>query len=185
MWAAVTPNSRLFEGHLTPERLAATRTAPNAVTISTGDNYDKASTNLLCCGFPLPVTMTTVNSTASPREKIVNVVKVIITMIFDKFPRQIYLNALLHLPALYYSRVSRILHDAEETAAEVRKLYTPIPKPPVMQELVEEEKGREEERRQTELVAHFKSTWESFIDSTMREWKTLNIVSVLLLSYVK
>lgn len=28
------------------------------------------------------------------------------------------------------------------------------------------------------------STWEFFIDSVMREWKTFNIISVLLLSYV-
>ena len=29
-----------------------------------------------------------------------------------------------------------------------------------------------------------KVTWESFIDSIMREWKTFNIISVLLLSCV-
>ena len=29
-----------------------------------------------------------------------------------------------------------------------------------------------------------KSTWEAFIDSVVREWKTFNIISVLLLSYV-
>ncbi|KAF8068779.1 hypothetical protein FPV67DRAFT_1414919, partial [Lyophyllum atratum] len=32
--------------------------------------------------------------------------------------------------------------------------------------------------------ANLKSTWEAFIDSLLREWKTLNIVSVLLLSAI-
>jgi hypothetical protein len=31
-------------------------------------------------------------------------------------------------------------------------------------------------------LARFKNSWEEFIDSLLREWKTLNIVSALLLS---
>ncbi|KAJ7769068.1 hypothetical protein DFH07DRAFT_715511, partial [Mycena maculata] len=33
-------------------------------------------------------------------------------------------------------------------------------------------------------LLNFRSSWEGFIDSLMREWKTLNIISVLLLSLV-
>ena len=33
-------------------------------------------------------------------------------------------------------------------------------------------------------LLRFKGSWETFIDSLMREWKTLNLVSVLLLSSV-
>lgn len=33
-------------------------------------------------------------------------------------------------------------------------------------------------------LVRFKISWEAFIDSLMREWKTLNVVSALLLSYV-
>lgn len=33
-------------------------------------------------------------------------------------------------------------------------------------------------------LIRFKHSWEAFIDSLMREWKTLNFVSALLLSYV-
>jgi hypothetical protein len=90
------------------------------------------------------------------------------------------------------------LEDAELTVPVVRKLYTPVPPNQVVEELAAEEEEKEKreeeekeekeekERRQKEdplmSVAHFKSTWESFVDSIMREWKTLNIVSVLLLS---
>jgi hypothetical protein len=34
------------------------------------------------------------------------------------------------------------------------------------------------------LNSRLRAAWEAFIDSLVREWKTLNIVSVLLLSYV-
>ena len=33
-------------------------------------------------------------------------------------------------------------------------------------------------------LAKFKNSWEEFIDSLLREWKTLNVVSALLLSSV-
>jgi len=33
-------------------------------------------------------------------------------------------------------------------------------------------------------LIRFKHSWEVFIDSLLREWKTLNVVSALLLSYV-
>jgi hypothetical protein len=33
-------------------------------------------------------------------------------------------------------------------------------------------------------LVRFKNSWEAFIDSLLREWKTLNVVSALLLSYV-
>lgn len=33
-------------------------------------------------------------------------------------------------------------------------------------------------------LARFKNSWEAFIDSLMREWKTQNVVSALLLSSV-
>ena len=33
-------------------------------------------------------------------------------------------------------------------------------------------------------LARFKHSWEAFIDTLMREWKTFNVVSALLLSYV-
>jgi hypothetical protein len=33
-------------------------------------------------------------------------------------------------------------------------------------------------------LIRFKHSWEAFIDSLLREWKTLNVVSALLLSYV-
>lgn len=199
MWVGVTPfhKAELMPGMRPPHPSVALPTT-NALeggggTIAlselAGETYNHDPTNLLCCGLPLPITMTTISSTTGPRRKTVHTLQVVFTIVFDKLPRQLYLGAFLHLPALYATRVSRILEDAELTVHNVRKLYTPVSGHKVIEELAAEEaekkKREEREREEPSLsVAHFKSTWESFVDSIMHEWKTLNIVSVLLLSAI-
>ncbi|KAH6916441.1 hypothetical protein BKA70DRAFT_1092833, partial [Coprinopsis sp. MPI-PUGE-AT-0042] len=99
-------------------------------------------------------------------------------------PKEIYIFFLLRLPALYFSRVSRIFEEADMTLGEIKKMaldsaasntksrafdavwYLPKPQqmPPAYEDL--------------------RNTWEAFIDSVMREWKTFNIISVLLLSAI-
>jgi hypothetical protein len=58
---------------------------------------------------------------------------------------------------------------------EVQKLYAP--EAAGMGKIVKSEEP-------SLLIVHFKSTWELFVDNIMCEWNTLNIVSVLLLTYV-
>jgi hypothetical protein len=95
----------------------------------------------------------------------------IFRFLFDTLPRQLYLHFLLRLPAFYFSRVARIFEEAEMSMPEIKKMalthsgqpYDALSLQPVDSKL--------------------KNTWETFIDSLLREWKTLNIVSVLLLSY--
>lgn len=109
--------------------------------------------------------------------------KLVVVILFDKLPRQLYVNALLRLPALYSTRVLRILEDAELTMPEVRKLYVPaLDGAKADEEVAGGEKMNSKEPSLS--IVHFKSTWESFVDDIMHEWNTLNIVSVLLLSYV-
>ncbi|KAF8638241.1 hypothetical protein AX17_002263 [Amanita inopinata Kibby_2008] len=107
----------------------------------------------------------------------------LLAFIFDTIPRQIYLHLLLRLPSLYFSRVARIFEDADLTLPEIARLaHVTAP----------------EERKGTVGISGFpvipnappfqyailKTTWETFIDSLLREWKTLNLVSVLLLSAI-
>lgn len=129
--------------------------------------------------------------------------------LLDTFPRHLYLHALFRLPALYFSRVSRIFEDAEVSKHEVQRLIEacipaneendmsagiaanlgfsaafgtararnagsvlPFPedwKPPSV----------------SPALSRFKHSWETFVDTLIREWKTLNLVSVLLCTYVK
>jgi hypothetical protein len=42
--------------------------------------------------------------------------------IVDTLPRQVYLNFLLYLPAMYFSRVARIFEDAEVSKQEIERM---------------------------------------------------------------
>ena len=98
-------------------------------------------------------------------------------------PRQIYLHLLLRLPSLYFSRVARIFEEADLTLPELKKmaLETASQVSPNNFDPRWLEAGIDTVPPQYERL---KMTWESFIDSVMREWKTFNIISVLLLSCV-
>lgn len=112
----------------------------------------------------------------------------------DTLPRQIYLCLLLRLPAVYFSRVARIFEDAEVSRNDMQRIIEsnrpsklsttsnrvadnvappvlPFPEdwtPPAV----------------SPALARFKNSWEEFIDSLLREWKTLNLVSALVCSSV-
>lgn len=104
----------------------------------------------------------------------------------DTLPRQVYLHFLLRLPYLYFSRVDRIFQEADLTLEEVKEM--------ALQASAEDNKTFQYNILDMGLYYHpegtnlspayqrLKSAWEHFIDNLMREWKTLNIVSVLLLS---
>lgn len=112
----------------------------------------------------------------------------------DSIPRQLYLCLLLRLPAVYFSRVARIFEDAEVSRNDMQRIIEsnrpsklstadhrnennvapsvlPFPEdwtPPAV----------------SPALARFKNSWEEFIDSLLREWKTLNLVSALFCSFV-
>ena len=103
-------------------------------------------------------------------------------------PPQFYLHAQLRLPSLYFSRVSRIFQDAAVSRPELQRIIDAC-------EAVGTDSGR---YRTTGAIlpfpedwvppnvspslARFKLSWESFVASLVREWKTLNVLSALLLS---
>jgi hypothetical protein len=155
--------------------------------------------------------------------------------IVDTLPRQVYLILLLYLPAMYFSRVSRIFEDAEVSKQEIERMIacggtgpgmistragnnglpttgtwepnilaqsTPAhipmstfshPTPgvrstgvvsgsprgvaaPVSLPFLNEWKPP----FVSPALIRFKHSWEAFIDSLMREWKQLNVISALL-----
>ncbi|GJJ07955.1 hypothetical protein Clacol_002162 [Clathrus columnatus] len=95
--------------------------------------------------------------------------------------RQAYRHVLLRLPSIYFSRVSRVFTDAELSRPEVERMI--------------------ERRNQIDgshwpadhdwidpnvspAMIRFKESWEGFIESVLKEWKTLNVISALLLTAV-
>ncbi|KAG1740224.1 uncharacterized protein EDB91DRAFT_1329080 [Suillus paluster] len=114
----------------------------------------------------------------------------------DTLPRQVYLYLLLCLPSLYFSRIARIYEDAELSRPDIQRLVdacaprrpltsSPIPPgahyhPPPALPLADEWTTA----NVSPALVRFKQSWEAFIDSLLREWKTLNLVSALLLSAI-
>ena len=107
---------------------------------------------------------------------------------FDTLPRQLYLHSQLRLPSLYFSRVARIFEDAAVSRPEIQRIIDAV-------EAVETENLQGQSRtvrlpfpeewvppNVSPALARFKRSWEYFVDSLVREWKTLNVLSALLLS---
>ena len=98
------------------------------------------------------------------------------------FPKQMYLLLLLRLPSLYFSRVARIFEEADMSLPEIKKMALETASQGLTHEF--EMEMAFESPTVPPAYKRLTSTWESFIDSVMREWKTFNIISVLLLTYV-
>lgn len=94
--------------------------------------------------------------------------------------RQIYRHILLRLPSIYFTRVSRVFSDAEVSRPEVQRM-------------IEGRNRGDEWPADHEWVApnvspaliRFKESWETFVESVLKEWKTLNVLSALLLTCVQ
>ncbi|KAG8935476.1 hypothetical protein FRC02_008027 [Tulasnella sp. 418] len=93
--------------------------------------------------------------------------------------RQIYRHILLRLPSLYFARVWRIIFEAQVSKPEIERMIRsrnlgrdfPIAVqwvPPVV----------------PPGLSRFKNAWEDFVETLLKEWKTLNVVSALLLSAI-
>jgi len=99
--------------------------------------------------------------------------------LFDTIPRQVYLNCLLRMPYLYFYRVTRIFEEAQLRMSEIERMAV-------------EASGAWKSATGWDFrpIEHstpyenLQKSWDSFINDLLREWKTLNIVSVLLLSFV-
>lgn len=115
--------------------------------------------------------------------------------LLQTFPRHTYLHLMLRLPSLYFERVAKIFEEAEVSRPDIHRisdLCAPLEAAEAAQWL---QAGQGAAVRLpypddwtppvvSPALARFKFSWENFVDSLIREWKTLNVVSALLLSYV-
>lgn len=93
--------------------------------------------------------------------------------LFDSLPRGLYQVFLLFLPALYLGRVALVFEEADLSLPEIKRMVIQTAADGKFSVFMMEKMPQYERLR---------STWQSFIDDVMREWKTFNIISVLLLS---
>ena len=101
--------------------------------------------------------------------------------VLSRIVLQLYRHMLLRLPSMYFSRVSRVFEDAEVSRPEVERMVVGL-------EMGEAFRWPSKHEWVTPNVSpaliRFKESWESFVDSVLKEWKTLNVVSALLLTCV-
>ncbi|KAH9027954.1 hypothetical protein EDB85DRAFT_2074698 [Lactarius pseudohatsudake] len=105
---------------------------------------------------------------------------------FDMLPRQMYLHTQLRLPSLYFSRVARIFQDAAVSRPELQRIIdaceaagsetTPFRTTGTLLPFPEDWVPP----NVSPALARFKLSWETFVASLVREWKTLNVLSALL-----
>ena len=108
--------------------------------------------------------------------------------LFQTIPTMLYLCLLLRLPALYFSRVARVFENADLSQRDIDRMAVarvsqwgrhPEAAPPGIWQY----EPQPDEKVSVTLL-QFKSSWEHFVENLLKEWKTLNVVSALLTSYV-
>ena len=87
--------------------------------------------------------------------------------IFATIPRFLYFSMFLFLPFFYRTRVNQIFRGVRMTENEIASRYA---------------SGLPPRSWRPKHWAEVKDSWTTFVDSVVKEWGTLNIVSVLLLS---
>ncbi|KAJ6485593.1 hypothetical protein C8R45DRAFT_277008 [Mycena sanguinolenta] len=111
----------------------------------------------------------------------------VVLILFDFIPRQLYLHFLLRIPSLYFSRVTRIFEDARLSLPDIKRMARARPDQwtnPSNMNPWQPNVPSPDRMRLPQSLLQFRSNWEAFIESLMREWNTFNIISVLLLSAI-
>jgi hypothetical protein len=93
---------------------------------------------------------------------------------FRYLVRQFIRHALLRLPSVYFTRVRRVFESAELSKHEIARM-------------IEARTDGTLPRTWTRETASpsallFQEAWQEFIESVMKEWKAMNIVSALLIT---
>ncbi|KAJ7065422.1 hypothetical protein C8F01DRAFT_1125580 [Mycena amicta] len=90
---------------------------------------------------------------------------------------------LLRIPSLYFSRVARVFEDARTSIPDIHRMARARSNQWKQPNEILTWADYDPEPLPSSLI-HLRASWESFIDSLMREWKTINVVSVLLMSAI-
>ncbi|CAE6420856.1 unnamed protein product [Rhizoctonia solani] len=120
---------------------------------------------------------------------------------WDQGLRQLYRHFLLRLPSVYFTRVSKVFEEAELSRVEVQKMIDASKRARHRRLRRGQRQAQSESHAAHELdfwpneqewmtpivspsLQRFKQSWDDFMDSLQKEWKTLNVVSALLLSAI-
>ena len=126
-------------------------------------------------------------ATTSPADAQLTWFAITASLFLDVIPRQVYLYFLLGFPALYWSRVTRIFHDANLGMSEIKRMALEAASSDDGMQKVMLYQGifPQESTHAPVPYENLRNSWHAFIELLMREWKTFNIITVLLLSWVE
>lgn len=85
----------------------------------------------------------------------------------DQTARQLYSHFLFRMPSMYYSRVVKVFCNSQIKHEDLEKL---------------KKVGEMDDTEVTPTLMLFRIFWCEFVDTLIEEWKTLNLISALLLS---
>ncbi|KLO13844.1 hypothetical protein SCHPADRAFT_873568 [Schizopora paradoxa] len=100
-----------------------------------------------------------------------------LSLIYNEALVEVYRHLLFRLPTMYHSRVTQLIYDAEVSKPEMELLFQTLSKGVSYSE-------DWSPSSETPALKKFKHNWDVFITQVMQEWKTLNVVSALLLSAI-
>jgi hypothetical protein len=123
---------------------------------------------------------------------------------WDQMLRQIYRHFLLRLPSVYFTRVSKVFEEAELSRVEVQKMIDASKRARSRRLRRGHRQAQSESHARHQMpvdsldfwpsdrewttpivspsLQSFKQSWDELMESLQKEWKTLNVVSALLLS---
>jgi hypothetical protein len=145
-----------------------------------GPSVAQSLVNMSTPALPIPSTFHVRPIPLAPAEPS-SLIDDVLAFLVDTLPRQLYLNFLLHLPKLYFSRVTRIFEEAELSMPEIIKMAIASLRHKQHYDDIAWHLDSPDPAH-SQAFSDLKLSWEAFIDSAMKEWKTLNIVAVLLLT---
>ncbi|KAF7289059.1 hypothetical protein HMN09_01354100 [Mycena chlorophos] len=137
--------------------------------------------------LPPPATNPTPTKFARQADILTTILVLIVFTVTDELPRQLYLHFLLRIPSLYFARVTRIFEEARLSLPDIKRMARAR-----ADEWDEKNTGTSptmlfsnpELTPLPRSLLSFKASWDSFIDALLREWNTLNVISVLLMSAI-
>ncbi len=92
------------------------------------------------------------------------------TFATETLPGLLYLHLLLRIPYLYFSRMNKIFSEAQLAIKEIKRMALWVGA-----------SDGDRPHRSRNAYLRLEARWKEFVDALMEEWKTLNMISALLL----
>ncbi|PPR01619.1 hypothetical protein CVT24_005846 [Panaeolus cyanescens] len=158
---------------------------PHAHTLS--PNHSSSNADDKDTGIPPQPNPTKLEPLIEPKKpNIPTTWQYVLAFFLDTVPRQVYLHLLLRLPYLYYSRVTHVFEDADMDVHDLKRgIFESARKEREWASVMKPVGGGGYELSPAgRAYQDVSDVWMKLVDSLIKEWETLNIISALLLTAI-